>query len=591
MSARAAKRLTEKQPGKPLTPKQERLTPKQERQPWLYRPVGRVGLALFIALIASAPGLLFFDPISLPGHPHIARDPIAIYRLQNDDFAYVAASRTLGRTLSNLFAPHNTHIVPAWRVVTWLMVSVAGSFQRLPQVLAIASYSILAAVMLLAGRLVARETGRTGLGLAAMSAVGTTSLMLSAAAWYSAGQTLWAGFGILASLWYAQCFRRSPSRRALLLSALAAMTAGWFWTIGHLAGPVVAIYLWRDGRKHCRWAAAAPLAGTLIAVVVGLGLGAGKIDSSMSFHGRSTAEAARPIAGLWHTAQAIPENLVFANLGLRVRTTPGQGFVLATAILACWLAVRWWHGGLRTLNPMETAGAGLVLGSYFVEWTVRGYLDYYLLRTISLPHIVPWYDTIPQIGAVLFVIGWIAGPRREGHRPAVLGPRTPLTRVGAVGILGLLAVLITLNGPRVDLLWRKTAPPLAPVERTMYPIVPLQSMRASALLLDRAEWQRQHLRRLDQAQQEITTLGISFEGCKAAFGRIDIPDLPLTYDGIGLLEFPAQGRLTAADQVRRALERYLETDSEPRPRWLLPDEKWPPPSDLVQLRQEVYGDE
>ncbi|MBV8486785.1 MAG: hypothetical protein JO161_00765 [Planctomycetaceae bacterium] len=584
MISRTDKSQTPKQPSRLMTTK-------QERQPWADRPVGRASLVLIIAFIVCAPWLLFFDPISLPGHPHIARDPAAIYRLQNDDFAYVAASLTLGRMLSNLFTPHNTHIVPAWRVLTWMMVSMAGSLERLPQVLAIASYGILAAVMLLAGRLVARETGRTGLGLAAMSAVGTTSLMLSAAAWYSAGQTLWAGFGILASLWYAQCFRRSRSVSALLLAALAAMTAGWFWTIGHLAGPVAAIYLWSDGRKHCRWAAAAPLAGTFIAVIVGLGLGAGKIDSSMSFHGRTAAEAARPIAGLWHTAQAIPENLVFVNLGLRVRTTPAQGLVLTTVILACWLAGRWRQGGLRTLNSLETAGATLALGSYFVEWTVRGYLDYYLLRTLSLPHIVPWYDTIPQIGAVLFVIGWIAGPRWEGRRPAVLGPRVPLTRVGAGGILGLVAVLMTLNGPRVDLLWRKTAPPLAPIERTMYPIVPLQSMRASALLLDRAEWQRQHLRRLDQAQQEIITLGISFEACKAAFGRIDVPDLPLTYDGIGLLEFPARGRLTAADQVRRALERYLERDSEPRPRWLPPKEEWPPPFDLVQLRQEVYGDE
>jgi hypothetical protein len=567
------------------------MTPRQERQPWLYRPVGRVGLAPLVAFIVSAPSLLFFDPISLPGHPHIARDPIAIYRLQNDDFAYVSASWTLGRTLSNLFTPHNTHIVPAWRVLTWMMVSMAGSLERLPQVLAVTSYGILVAVMLLAGHLVARETGRTGLGLAAMTAVGTTSLMLSAAAWYSASQTLWAGFGIVASLWYAQCFRRSRSLPSLLLAALAAMTAGWFWTIGHLAGLVAAIYLWRDGREHCRWAAAAPLAGTLIAVIVGLGLGAGKIDSSMSFHGRTAAQAARPIAGLWHTAQAIPENLVFANVGLRVRTTPAQGLVLTTVILACWLAVRWRQGGLRTLNSLETAGATLALGSYFVEWTARGYLDYYLLRTLSLPHIVPWYDTIPQIGAVLFVIGWIAEPRREGYRPAVLGPQAPLTRVGAGGIVGLVAVLMTLNGPRVDLLWRKTAPPLAPIERTMYPIVSLESMRASALLLDRAQWQRQHLRRLDQAQQEITTLGISFEACKAAFGRIDVPDLPLTYDGIGLLEFPALGRLTAADQVRRALERYLERDSEPRPRWLPPKEEWPPPSDLVRLRQEVYGDE
>ena len=107
---------------------------------------------------------------AFPGRAHIARDPLAIYRLYSDDFAYVAASRTLGRTLSNLFVPHNTHIVPAWRVLTWALVAWAGSLEKLPEVLAEASYGILVAVMLLMGRLVARETGRTGLGLAAMAA-------------------------------------------------------------------------------------------------------------------------------------------------------------------------------------------------------------------------------------------------------------------------------------------------------------------------------------------------------------------------------------------------------------------------------------
>src|SRR5271157_3557894 len=110
MTSRAANTQTASLPGRPMTPK-------QERQPWPYRPVGRASLVVLVGFIVCAPWLLFFDPISLPRHPHIARDPAAIYRLQNDDFAYVAASRTLGRTLSNLFAPHNTHIVPAWRIL------------------------------------------------------------------------------------------------------------------------------------------------------------------------------------------------------------------------------------------------------------------------------------------------------------------------------------------------------------------------------------------------------------------------------------------------------------------------------------------
>ena len=194
------------------------------------------------------------------------------------------------------------------------------------------------------------------------------------------------------------------------------MIAGWFWTIGHLAGPVTAIYLWRDGRRPCRFAAAVPVGATLLAVLLSIALGAGKIDSTVSFHGRTTREAARPRAGLLHTAQAIPENLVFANLGLRVRTTQTQGMVLTLSMIGFWLAKRLRQGGIAALNPLECAGLALVLGSYFGEWTVRGYFDYYLLRTLSLGFIVPWYDTIPQIGAVLFVAGWIKGPREPDQR-------------------------------------------------------------------------------------------------------------------------------------------------------------------------------
>src|SRR5262249_33013633 len=156
------------------------------------------------------------------------REPLGFYRLFSDDVAYVAGSRTWERTASNLFVPHNTHIVPAWRLLTWGLVAGAGGLERVPEVLAVASYSILVGVMLMAGRLVARETGRNVLALAAMVLVGTTSLMMSPAVWYSAGQPLWAGFGILATLWYAQSYRRSGQVAALVLAAISAVVAGWF---------------------------------------------------------------------------------------------------------------------------------------------------------------------------------------------------------------------------------------------------------------------------------------------------------------------------------------------------------------------------
>ena len=42
--------------------------------------------------------------------------------------------------------------------------------------------------------------------------------------------------------------------------------AGWFWTVGHLAGPAAVVYLWFDGRRRCKEAASVPLAATILAV-------------------------------------------------------------------------------------------------------------------------------------------------------------------------------------------------------------------------------------------------------------------------------------------------------------------------------------
>src|SRR4051812_28288730 len=118
-------------------------------QAWLDRPLGFASTLALLIGVVSAPAWLFFDPLS-----YIPRDPIATYRLMNDDFAYCGASRNWASTVAGLFIPHNTHIVPVWRLVTWGMVASAGRLSRLPDVLATASYGILVAVMLMTGRLV-----------------------------------------------------------------------------------------------------------------------------------------------------------------------------------------------------------------------------------------------------------------------------------------------------------------------------------------------------------------------------------------------------------------------------------------------------
>ncbi|MFI5457414.1 MAG: hypothetical protein ACHRXM_18375, partial [Isosphaerales bacterium] len=565
----------------------------------LRRPVGRLGLAITVLVLATAPAFLFFDPVDfIPRRGHVPREPLGIYTLFSDDVAYVSGSRTWPRTLSNLFVPHNTHIVPAWRVLTWALVTAAGRLERVPDVLAVASYAILVAVMLLTGRVVARESGQTILGLVAMVLVGTTSLMLVPATWYSAGQPLWAGFGMLATLWYAQSYRRSGRMAALALAAASAPLAGWFWTVGHLAGPVAAVYLWVDGRRWCRLAATAPLAASLLAVALSLAIGGRRIDSTISFHGRSVRNAVSPVLGLFHTGQAIPENLVFANLGLTVHTTQAQGALLSLGVILLWSS-RWWlyrlrplragtisrqpgpaSGTTRSLCPLECAGAALVLGSYAIEWVFRGYMDYQYLRTISLRFVVPWYDAIPQIGAVLLTMGWWAATRPETARLRVITTHKSVTLWGILGVGTLAVLLIALNRPRVDAAVRNSVPSLLRSEREskLFALPRHQTLRANLLLMGRAEWQRRHLRRLDRCEETARRMGLGRDAIRAAFVHPWIPATFIVlsptqydlYDAVALLDLPEQGRQVDPPTVRGALAEFLAEDSEPRPFWLGP---------------------
>ena len=81
------------------------------------RTVGRVGIVFLTLFVASAPYILFFDPVDVwPGRQHVPREPLGSYFLFSDDVPYISASRNLQRTLANLFVPvQNTHVVPAWR--------------------------------------------------------------------------------------------------------------------------------------------------------------------------------------------------------------------------------------------------------------------------------------------------------------------------------------------------------------------------------------------------------------------------------------------------------------------------------------------
>jgi hypothetical protein len=152
--------------------------------------------------------------------------------------------------------------------------------------------------------------------------------------------------------------------------------------------------------------------------------------------------------------------------------------------------------------------------------------------------------------------------------------------------VGLLVVaLVAVNRPRVAELVRASAPPLLPSEKPVFPIERLQTERANVLLIDMTEWQRRHLRRLDQCQEIASRQGWGRDAFRAAFGRqflpgavgpVQRPELFDQYDAAALLDLPDRGNPVEPEAVRAALGELYAEEPPPRPGWISPKDKWPP---------------
>src|SRR4051812_20366652 len=120
---------------------------------WLDRPSGAWCAVALVALILAVPWWLMADEL---GH----------YSLRGDDFSYISRSLDWATLRANLLTPHNTHVVPIFRLWTFVVVAVAGRLENLQKACAAASYLGLAVAMLVVGHLAARESGQASVGLA-----------------------------------------------------------------------------------------------------------------------------------------------------------------------------------------------------------------------------------------------------------------------------------------------------------------------------------------------------------------------------------------------------------------------------------------
>ena len=561
-------------PEKSLT---DRLSDRVNR--WSGKPLSLIGHLLLMLVILASPCWLF-GISRLPGWvlPDTAVSPtihrFLACRLHSDDFAYIGSSRNLGRTIDNLFVPHNTHICPSWRILTWSLVSIAGDLTHIPVVLGIATYFALVLLMLMAGHFVAHETGRLFQGFLASLCTGLTSIQWLSTLWYSAGQTIWAAIFILSSLILAQLWLRHRWAIIWLPLVASCWIAGGFWTIGHASGPVTAIYLLaRLPRSQWRLALI-PFLATVLAIVVTLTVGGEAIDATNSFHGRNIREAVDPIRGVVNTAHSILETMILGNLGINAMTTDVQSFLLVLLIIIGWAC---WHRqkNLR-INSLEWAGSALFVSAYLVEWTFRGYFSW-----IALKNVVPWYDTIPLAGWVIFISGVAQAALAGNHSPDENPPQPlKMSRMNMMIILTTTVIINLLHQPEIDRILVESQPPLTTyeIENRMFPIQSLRRLRAAYIWDEKVKWQRRQLERLHLSEQIARREGWSVEDVSNAVGRVRLPMIPKVYDAVFMMDLPLKSQNKAnPDQIRLALSPILTLEKEPTPEWLRGKPvAWPP---------------
>ncbi len=525
---------------------------------WLRAPAWRPLGYLTAIVLCMVPRWLFWDELANP-------------RLRGDDFAFLAASRGGAEPLGDLFEPHNAHVVPLFRLLTAALARCAGTLANASDAFFLANYAALAALMLAIGHLVAWETRRMTAGLAAMAFLGITSVIFTAGTWYSAGQTLRAALLAAGALVLAQSWRRKPTITRMAATALCALSAPFFWGGGLVAGCAAAAYLWRPANPRARRAAIVLVTVSLLAASITVAFGWQSMAGADN--GPAVAFWQRPPRALLLTCQAMTEALVFQNLGVDAYTTPQQGLLFVVALTATW---RWSRGKGMRINTLEAPGLVLIVLPYLMAFFLRAGFGFESLRSLG------WYNTMPQVGAVLFAAGWLSD--RIIGPPA---PPAPASRGGLLGVALVAAVLFGLHAPRVERLLIENAPPMSEFAQRKMPTPPLRRLRAVYYLSEEAARQYRALQRLKRVEQIAAGARLSRATLRKRLGPFPMPGWPPAINDLDALDLV---KLSENGGPAPALGAFVELRSlfEPEPiRWLdvdRPDTTTPPEPEPPRTR-------
>jgi hypothetical protein len=378
--------------------------------------------------------------------------PLSQPLLLFDDFQIVAASWTWPSTSANLWLPANEHAMPLGRMLTWLLIELAGPLTGVPRILSLVGPVGLIIGMGLIYLFVRRELGHPLYGLLAMILFGVTTVYEQAVTWFAASFSILALDSLLLALLAAQRWRRTDQLRYLALSAACAAVAPAWFASGILAGPLCGVYLLPGASGRRRLAALVPILGSLAFLAVSLPRTAEHIMHLEHYEGRTAWESFQPLVGLEYTGRSLVDNEALGAVGISGIACP-RWLVPAALIFLAGVGMAWW--GWEAPEPAQRrlllVGLACIGATYWLTYSARAAWGY-----DGMMYFPNWsrYHLFPQAGLVLLICaGW---QRWEGTwfqlRPA--GTLSPRQRKGLAALIVIFfvcqlprAIAVTIHDP------------------------------------------------------------------------------------------------------------------------------------------------
>jgi len=358
--------------------------------------------------------------------------------LQQDDFQILAQSWTWEKTWAGIWVPQNEHCMPLGRLLTWLLVRVAGRPTAVPQVTSLVGPCALLFALPLVYVFVKRELGHAFYGVLAVILFGVTAVYQQAIYWFAASYSVLALDMLLLALLAAQQHLRADSplsagelqnqddaysvrqrRRAIrwsylgLCTALCTFAPCWFAS-GILVGPFCCLYLlpaqssesfptWQ-ARLRTAFVRFTPMLGTVLFLAVSLPLTAKTILHLEHYEMQHTDAVAafRPDKGFYYTNKALVENLLLGLVGVCEVPVPWwlAMFVLVPLLIAA--GTWWWLRARPQDRRLMLLGVGMIYCSYVLVYSARSrWADQIEMCGEA------WcrYNLVPQLGLALFFCG------------------------------------------------------------------------------------------------------------------------------------------------------------------------------------------